>query len=82
METYTQKPLEDRAKALLIWKLTKRGKAPNPFSETRKIAEELQFLTDRGYIVQSGGTPKSLDYEVTPKGRAYALSRRCPEKPL
>lgn len=72
METITQKPLEERAKELLRWKLTGKGRGPNPFSETEQIAEELQFLIDKGYVIERGGTPKSLRYEVTPEGRKYA----------
>lgn len=75
MATTTQKPLEERAKELLLWKITGKGRTPNPFAKTEEIAEEIQFLIDRGYVVQRGGTPKSLSYEVTPEGRKYALGR-------
>jgi len=70
MTISTQK-LEERAKELLKWKITREGKAPNPFTETGKIAEELQFLIDQEYVIEMGGTPKSLRYEVTAKGREY-----------
>lgn len=76
MATTTQKPLEERAKELLIWKITRNGKTPNPFAELEEFTEELQFLIDRGYVVERGGTPKSLSYAVTPEGRKYALGKQ------
>jgi len=75
MATTAQKPLEERARELLIRKVTGKGRKPNPFTETEKIAEEVQFLIDRGYVIERGGSPKSLRYEVTPKGRKYALGK-------
>ena len=71
MEIKTQKPLEERARDLLRWKLTGEGRRLNPFSEAGRLIEELQFLISCGYVVKTGGTPKSLKYCVTSKGLEY-----------
>lgn len=68
-----QEPLEERARDLLRLKITGRGRTPNPFTED--FTKELQFLIDKGYVVQRGGTPKSLRYDVTFEGRKYAWEK-------
>jgi len=67
------KALEQRARKLLEWKIFGKGETPNPFVNTEKIAEELQFLIDSGYVISRGQTSKSLDYEVTEEGKKWAL---------
>ena len=68
------KSLEERAKELLRWKITKKGESPNPFSNLKKIYQEIQYLLKNGYVSKSGETPKSLSYSVTSKGRKWALT--------
>ncbi len=67
------KPLEERARELLKWKITSKVKAPDPFADFGQISEEIEFLANKGYVVARGETPKSLRYEVTPEGKKYAL---------
>ena len=80
MTINNEKSLEKRAKNLLRWKITKRGKIPNPFTQTAKLVEEIQFLIDKGYIVDNGANSNTksaflLGYYITPEGRKYALNK-------
>lgn len=80
---YTQKnfehlkrsSLEEKAKELLRWKITKKGKAPNPFEDIHERYQLIKYMEKRGYIIKKGRTPKSLDYGWTPEGRKWALGR-------
>ncbi|MFH1311130.1 MAG: hypothetical protein ABIH65_01860 [Nanoarchaeota archaeon] len=64
-------PLEERAKELLKWKITKKGEMANPFRQN--LIPEINYLVKNGYVTRSGETPKSLSYNVTPEGRKWAI---------
>lgn len=69
----TKGPIEKRAKELLKFKLAGE---PINFSgpNISRISEEIDYLVDQGYLVQRGETPKSLRYDVTSEGMAWALA--------
>ena len=67
--------LEERAKELLKWKITKEGKRPNLSTDSNKRGNELSYLLERGYVIRSGETPKCLYYSVTEAGRRWALQK-------
>ena len=68
METKTKQSIEEAAKQLLIWKVKGKGKYPHPFREAELCGKAIQYLVDKGYIIQTGETPKCLDYHVTLEG--------------
>ena len=65
--------LEETARQLLSYKIKGKGEYPHPFEKAKECAEAIQYLIDKGYVVQTGETPKCLDYHVTLKGFEYAL---------
>ncbi|MBS3167545.1 hypothetical protein J4216_00265 [Candidatus Woesearchaeota archaeon] len=67
-----KKSLEQRAKELLISKIN--GTAPNS-RDLKSFSEELGYLVGNGYVSKFGETPKSLNYNVTDKGRLYASQK-------
>jgi len=71
-ETDTSK-LEETARQLLIFKIKGKGEYPHPFEKAKECAEAIQYLIDKGYVIQTGETPKSLDYCVTLEGFEYAF---------
>ena len=74
-ERIKRKSLEERARGLLRWKITKKGETPNPFANIEERYQLIQYMLKNDYIIQRGETPKSLRYEVTPKGRKWALGK-------
>jgi len=68
----TEKTLEERARNLLRAKIQGISRKDcNPFTQAPEINEVIEFLVDRGYVARHGETPKSLRYEVTPKGKKF-----------
>jgi hypothetical protein len=65
--------LEERARKLLRYKITREGEVPNQF--TKDYVEEVCFLIEKRYVTKSGGTPKSLSYNVTPEGEKWATKK-------
>ena len=65
--------LEERAKKLLKYKITRKGEIPNPF--TLGFVREVQYLLDHGYTIKMGGTMKYLRYEITLEGRKWAFAK-------
>ena len=65
--------LEERAKKLLKYKITKKGRTPNPFTED--LTPVIDYLVKSGYVTKRGGNPVSLSYDVTPKGKKWAYGK-------
>ena len=76
METKTKQSIEEAAEQLLIWKVKGQGEHPSPFRETELCEKAIQYLVDKGYVVQTGETPKCLDYRVTPEGLEYVFMQK------
>ena len=74
MDINKKESLEKRALKLLKWKVIRNSESPNPFTDTTKIIEELDFLIDKEYVTRFGNTLISAKYIVTPEGKKYALS--------
>lgn len=72
IENLEQRALEEKAKKLLKWKISGKGKAPNPFENPETLSAEIEFLVLNGYATRRGQTPKSLEYNITEKGKKWA----------
>lgn len=68
METKAKPSIEEAADQLLIWKVKGKGKYPHPIRKAKLCSEAIQYLVDKGYVVQTGETPKCLDYHLTLEG--------------
>ena len=65
--------LEERAKKLLRYKITGKGKIPNPF--TPDFVEEVQYLVKKIYVAKLGENIKCLSYNPTPEGIKWAFQK-------
>ncbi len=70
-----KKSLEEKAKELLKWKITGKGKIQDPFKDVEQRYELIQYMLKKDYVAKAGQTPKSLTYTVTPKGRKWAFGK-------
>jgi hypothetical protein len=78
-ERLKESSLEQDAKKFALWAMGKKGEAPfNPFTDTKRIHEIVQYLNNHNYIHTIGQTPKELiahGYHLTPEGKKWAYEK-------
>lgn len=67
----TDKTLEQKAKALLRWRLTEKGEVPN--ISLQELPLITQYLLNNKYVHRSGKTIEENRYAATPEGKEWAL---------
>ncbi len=72
MTNDTKNSLEERAKSLLRYQITKEGEVPNPFDSS--FLEEINYLLKQKYIFRKAGTIDQPIYGVTSEGKKWALA--------